>query len=139
MERAGRSLSASGAKREPSRDLRQLRRLAAFMAPYRLQVVAALIALVMAAGSLLSLGVGLRYVIDGGFVARREGALDHAVEAVLIVILVLAAATFLRSYMVTWLGERVVADLRRAVYARMLRLSPGLLRDRCAPARCCRG
>ena len=125
MERAGRSLSAIGAKREPSRDLGQLRRLAGFMAPYRLHVLGALVALVFAAGSLLSLGVGLRYVIDGGFVAGREGALRHAVEAVVIVILVLAAATYMRSYLVTWLGERVVADLRGAVCAKLLRLSPG--------------
>lgn len=89
MRAAGRPGAGSGTQREPSRDLRQLRRLAAFLAPYRLQVVTALAALVMAAVSLLSLGIGLRYVIDGGFVARREGAFDHAVEAVLIVILVL--------------------------------------------------
>lgn len=125
MRAAGRPGAGSGTQREPSRDLRQLRRLAAFLAPYRLQVVTALAALVMAAVSLLSLGIGLRYVIDGGFVARREGAFDHAVEAVLIVILVLATATFLRSYMVTWLGERIVADLRRAVFGKVLRLSPG--------------
>ena len=125
MRGAGRPGAGSGTQREPSRDLRQLRRLAAFLRPYRLQVVTALAALVMAAVSLLSLGIGLRYVIDGGFVARREGAFDHAVEAVLIVILVLATATFLRSYMVTWLGERIVADLRRAVFGKVLRLSPG--------------
>ncbi len=125
MERAGRSLAALGAKRESTRDLRQLRRLAAFMAPYRLHVAGAVVALVVAAASLLSLGVGLRYVIDGGFVAGREGALRHAVEAVVIVILALAAATYMRSYLVTWLGERVVADLRCAVYAKLLRMSPG--------------
>jgi ATP-binding cassette subfamily B protein len=125
MTGSARSLSASAAGREPSRDLRQLRRLAALLAPCRLQAGVALIALVLAAGSLLSLGIGLRYVIDGGFVARREGALAHAVEAVLIVILVLAAATFLRSYMVNWLGERAMADLRSAVYAKVMRLSPG--------------
>ncbi|HMR32167.1 MAG TPA: ABC transporter transmembrane domain-containing protein [Geminicoccaceae bacterium] len=125
MERGGRALSAIGAKREPSRDLGQLRRLAVFLAPYRLHVLGALIALVLAAASLLSLGIGLRYVIDGGFVAGREGALRHASEAVVLVILVLAAATYMRSYLVTWLGERVVADLRAAVYAKLLRLSPG--------------
>jgi ATP-binding cassette subfamily B protein len=88
-------------------------------------MLGAVSALVLAAAAVLSLGIGLRYVIDGGFVAGRSAALDHAVEAVLLVIAVLALATFLRSYLVAWLGERVVADLRRDVYAKVIRLSPG--------------
>jgi ATP-binding cassette subfamily B protein len=125
MEGAGRALSSAGAARPRGRDLRVLRRLGRWLVPYRARVLGALIALVLAAAAVLSLGIGLRYVIDGGFVAGREDALGHAVEAVLIVIAVLAVATYLRSYLVTWLGERVVADLRREVYARVIRLSPG--------------
>jgi ATP-binding cassette subfamily B protein len=105
--------------------LRHLRRLGARLRPYRLQVVGALVALTIAALAVLSMGVGLRFVIDGGFVEARPGALDHAIEAVLIVVLVLAAATFARSYLVSWLGERVVADLRRDVFGHVVRLSPG--------------
>jgi ATP-binding cassette subfamily B protein len=73
----------------------------------------------------LSLGIGLRYLIDGGFSAGRPEALDHAIEAVAVVIVVLAVATFLRSYLVTWLGERVVADIRQDVYRHVVHLSPG--------------
>ena len=78
---------------------------------------------------MLSLGIGLRYVIDGGFAAgQRRTRSTTPLKAVLIVILVLAAATFARSYLVTWLGERVVADLRRRVYAHVIRPVARLLR-----------
>jgi ATP-binding cassette subfamily B protein len=125
MARAARSLSKAGAERAPNRNLGQLRRLAAYLGRYRGHVAGALVALVLSSGAVLSLGVGLQHLIDGGFSAGRPQALDHAIEAVAIVILVLAFATFLRSYLVTWLGERVVADLRRDVYRHVVHLSPG--------------
>jgi ATP-binding cassette subfamily B protein len=111
--------------REGSRDLRQLRRLGRYLKPYRWRLAATLVALVLAASSVLVFGVGLRYLIDGAFGHARLGALDHALEAALIVIVVLALATFARAYLVTWLGERVIADLRRDVYDHVIGLSPG--------------
>ncbi|MEZ5905901.1 MAG: ABC transporter transmembrane domain-containing protein [Geminicoccaceae bacterium] len=111
--------------RARSRDFRQLRRLAAYLAPYRWRVAGALVALVVAAAAVLSLGIGLRYLIDSGFGAGRPQALDHALRASLIVILALAIATYLRSYLVTWLGERVVAELRAQVYRHIIRMPPG--------------
>jgi ATP-binding cassette, subfamily B, bacterial len=126
MEGASRSPSRTGSnQRERGRDLRVLRRLAAYLAPHRWKAAGALVALAFAAAAVLSLGVGLRHLVDSGFAEGRPEALDHALQAVLIVIAVLAAATFARSYLVTWLGERVVADLRRDVYAHVVRLSPG--------------
>jgi ATP-binding cassette subfamily B protein len=125
MAAARRTVQAVGDGREKGRDLKALRRLWHFMAPYRWRVVGALIALILAASSVLSLGVGLRYLIDHGFVGGRQQAMSHAVEAVLIVILVLAVSTFARSYLVTWLGERVVADVREALQRRLIRLEPG--------------
>ena len=125
MEESARTLARLGAKREGSRNLGQLRRLGAYLRPYRGHVVGALIALVLASAAVLSLGVGLRHLIDGGFSEGRPSALNHALLAVAIVIVILAVATYLRSYLVTWLGERVVADLRRDVYGHVLRLSPG--------------
>jgi ATP-binding cassette, subfamily B, bacterial len=125
MESAARKISQEGAGRPGSRDLRQLRRLAACLRPYRWQVAGALLALTLAAGSVLVFGIGIRYLIDGAFGAGHAGALDHALEASLIVVVVLAAATFTRSYLVAWLGERVVADLRRRVYDHVVGLSPG--------------
>ena len=111
--------------RVKSRDLRQLRRLAGYLAAYRLQVAGALLALVIAAAAVLSLGVGLRYLIDSGFAAERAEALDHALRASILVILSLAVATYLRSYLVAWLGERVVARIRSEVYSHIIRMPPG--------------
>ncbi|HEX5078192.1 MAG TPA: ABC transporter transmembrane domain-containing protein [Geminicoccaceae bacterium] len=124
---AGAARSTAGAQegRQGSRDLRQLRRLGRYLEPYRWRLAATLLALVLAASAVLVLGVGLRHLIDGAFAAGRSGALDHALKAALIVIVVLAAATFARAYLVTWLGERVVADLRRDVYDHVIGLSPG--------------
>ncbi len=123
-EGAGRATGNQGAARATSRDLRQLRRLAGYLAPYRGRVAATLVALAFAAASVLVFGVGLRYLIDGAFGAGRPSALNHGLKAALIVIVVLAAATFARAYLVAWLGERLVADLRAEVYAHVTGLSP---------------
>ena len=111
--------------RVKSRDLRQLRRLAGYLAAYRLQVLGALLALVIAAAAVLSFGIGLRYLIDSGFADQRSEALDHALRASIVVILALSVATYLRSYLVAWLGERVVAQIRSEVYSHVIRMPPG--------------
>jgi ATP-binding cassette subfamily B protein len=125
MDEAGNAPGQRAQKRASGRDLRQLRRLAGYLAPYRWRVVATLVALALAAAAVLVFGVGIRYLIDGGFAAGRPSALDHGLKASLIVVVVLAAATFARAYLVGWLGERLVADLRAQVYAHVTRLSPG--------------
>ena len=125
MEGAGRQLGRNGDDRGGSRNIRQLRELARYLRPYSGRVVLTLVALVFAAGAVLSLGIGLRYLVDGGIAAGHSEALAHALEAVLIVIAVLAVATFTRSYLVSWLGERVVADMRRDVYRHIIRMPPG--------------
>ena len=125
MAGAQRGLDTSGARRQGSRNFKQLRRLSAYLRPYRGQVVGTVAALIVAAFAVLSIGEGLRHLVDGGFVHGRPGALDHALEAVGLVILVLALATYFRSYLVTRLGERVVADLRKDVFGHVVRLSPG--------------
>ena len=116
--------SEAGRKRVSGRELRQLGRLAAYARPYRGHALGALLALVVAAAAVLSLGEGLRHLIDGGFGQGKPGALDHAIEAVGLVIVALAVATWFRAYLITWLGERIVADLRREVFAHLTALSP---------------
>ena len=125
MQHGSRSLAQLAEGRARGRDLRRLRALARYLAPYGWTIAATFVALVVAAASVLSLGIGLRFLIDGGFAGRRAEALDHALEAVLIVVVVLALATFFRSWLVTRLGERVVADLRRDLFAHVIRLEPG--------------
>ena len=110
---------------EPARgDIGSLRALVPWLAPYRLRIAGAGAALVVAAGSVLVLGQGLRGLIDRGFGAGDGALLDRALAGLFVIIALLALATFGRFYLVAWIGERVVADLRRAVFDRMLALSP---------------
>ena len=101
-----------------------LRRLLGFLLPYRWQVAAALVALIVAAGSVLALGQGLRFVIDSGFGSGNPAMLNTALAGVITVAVVLSVATFTRFYLMMSVGERVIADLRRAVFAHVLTLSP---------------
>lgn len=118
------SLPASETASRSKSNWKVLRELAPFMAPYRLAMAGAGVALLVAGGTVLSIVGGLRYVIDRGFVADNPAMLDHTLFELLIAIIVLAAATYSRYSLVTWLGERITADLRRAVYAHILKLSP---------------
>ncbi|MGI9490791.1 MAG: ABC transporter transmembrane domain-containing protein [Geminicoccaceae bacterium] len=117
-------MNKDGAKREGSKNLNALGRLSGYLRPYRLQLVLTLVALVVAAAAVLVFGAGFRYLIDGAFGAGHSEALDHALKAALIVVVVLAAATFARAFLVTWLGERLVADIRKDVYGHVVGLSP---------------
>ncbi len=101
-----------------------LRTLLQFLAPYRRRVLVAVIALVLAAGAMLAVGQGLRAVIDKGFSAGDPAWLDRTLATMGGLILVLAAATYLRFYNVSWLGERVTADIRRRVFDHLLCLPP---------------
>lgn len=104
--------------------LKVLRQLLPFLVPYKPAIIGAGVALLVAGMTVLSIVGGLRYVIDRGFVADNPAMLDHTLFVLLGAIVVLAAATFSRYSLVSWLGERITADLRRAVYAHILKLSP---------------
>ena len=96
-----------------------------FLRPYKWRILLAGIALVTTAGVSLSLGQGLRLLIDQGFVAGSSEALTQTLLLFLILVTLLALGTFLRFYLVSWLGERVSADLRKAVFRHLLQLHPG--------------
>jgi ATP-binding cassette subfamily B protein len=100
-------------------------RLARFIAPYRLKVAAALAALVVAAGCVLALGQGLKYVVDQGFGSANPELLNAALGAMIGVAALLSVATFARFYLMMTIGERVVTDLRRTVFNHILALEPG--------------
>jgi ATP-binding cassette subfamily B protein len=107
-----------------------LRRIFAFMRPYRLRMVGAMLSLMIAAGTVLALGQGLRRLVDDGFRSGDGALLDRAVLVLIAVVVLLAASTFLRFYLISWIGERVVADLRRAVFDRVIALSPAFFETR---------
>ena len=103
--------------------------LAPFLRRYRGRVIAALAALAISSGSVLLLGQGLRRLIDTGFATGGEARLDRAALAMAAVVAVLATATYARFSLVSWLGERVAADLRRAVFDHVLDLAPAWVED----------
>jgi ATP-binding cassette subfamily B protein len=84
----------------------------------------AAIALVVAAAAVLAVGQGLKGVVDRGFSAGDAHELDRTLALMLGVVVVMAAATYTRFYFVSWIGERVTADLRRAVFGHLLTLPP---------------
>lgn len=103
---------------------RLLLRLAGYLRPYKLRLLLAAVALLVAASSVLILGQGLRLVIDQGFVAADRATLGRVLAVLVVVVAVLAGASALRYYLVTWIGERLAANLRQAVYAHLLTLEP---------------
>jgi ATP-binding cassette subfamily B protein len=112
------------ARRAPDpRRARELRFLLGFAAPYRWRIAGAAVALTFAAGTVLAFGLGLRWLVDHGL---QHGAdrLDQALIGLTVIVAVLALATFWRAYLVSWIGERVAADLRRAVFDNVVRLDP---------------
>ena len=105
---------------------RQAIRLAArFVAPYRWQAMGALLALIVTAGITLSMGQGIKLMVDEGFVTRSPQLLNQSIGLFMMLILGLAVGTFMRFYLVSWIGERVVADLRKKVFDHLVDLHPG--------------
>ena len=98
--------------------------LLGFLTPYRLRVLLALLCLLLGSLSWLALGQGVRLLVDEGFVANNSTRLNQITLAILLLCVVAAAAVFCRFYLMTWLGERVSADIRNRVYHHMLKLSP---------------
>ncbi|MEB6590347.1 ABC transporter transmembrane domain-containing protein [Pseudomonas asiatica] len=100
-----------------------------FIRPYRRQVLLALLALVVTAAITLSMGQGIRLLVDQGFMTRSAHQLNQTIGLFLVLVLALAVGTFSRFYLVSWIGERCVADIRRAVFDHLISLHPGFFED----------
>jgi ATP-binding cassette subfamily B protein len=111
-------------QRPTSRNLRVLTHLLAFLRPYRAVLIAAAVALLIAAGAVLGFGVVLQRVVDQGLASGSDAALNQALALFLTVVTIMSASVAARVYLVTWIGERVVADIRKAVFAQVLKLEP---------------
>src|SRR5499425_806069 len=105
------------------RSVRPLMGLIPFVARYRGRATAALVALTVAAIATLAVPIAVRRMIDNGFDSTRAGLIDEYFGVMILVVAILAGASAMRYYLVTTLGERVVADLRDAVFARITTLS----------------
>ena len=117
----------AGAAAVPAGGLHRLRALSVllrFAAPYRRRMALFAFSLLIAAGCFLVIGQGLKQVVDRGFRGGDPQALNQALFFLLTVVVIMAAATWVRFYLISWLGERVIADIRREVFSHLLRLSP---------------
>ena len=113
------------AKRRPkTRSVRPLRTLVPFIAQYPSRVFAAFLALLTATAATLAMPIAVRFMIDNGFSSEDAASIDRYFLAMLGVAVVLGLASATRFYFVSWIGERVTADLRNAVYAHITTLSP---------------
>lgn len=108
-----------------SRQRQAIRLAAQFVAPYRWQAFGALLALIVTAGITLSMGQGIKLMVDQGFMTRSPHLLNQSISLFMLLILGLAVGTFTRFYLVSWIGERVVADLRKKVFDHLINLHPG--------------
>ncbi|MEM9530792.1 MAG: ABC transporter transmembrane domain-containing protein [Pseudomonadota bacterium] len=110
--------------REPSKNLAVLRQLWPYIQPYLRQAAFALLFLILGAATTLTLPVAVRQMIDLGFDPSQEATIARYFLLLLGVALAMGLFTSLRYYWVTWIGQRVVADLRRAVYRKVMAFSP---------------
>ena len=112
-------------QRAGTRNLKPLLLLLAYARPYWRRVVLAVVALLVAATSILAFGQVFRQVIDGGLNSGSAAGLDQALSLFLVVVVMFSLAVWTRSYLLNWLAERVIADVRVAVFERVLALDVG--------------
>jgi ATP-binding cassette subfamily B protein len=103
-----------------------------FVRPYRMRLVVAIIALIATATLTLSLGQGIKLMIDEGFSSQSTVGLANALSVVGLIIFALSMGAYFRFYMVSWLGERVVADIRKKLYRHLVSLPPSFFEDNLA-------
>ena len=106
-----------------------LRQLGRYLFVYKKELVAASIALTFTAAVTLSIGYGVRILIDDGFAAGSSDQLINATVFIIIIALLMSLGTFARFYLVSWLGERVSADIRKSVFNHLLTLHPSYFEE----------
>src|SRR5690349_22973243 len=124
-------MATNPASRPKGRSIRNLRMIWGFASRYPGRIAIASFALAVAAAATVSIPWGFKLVIDKGFSSGSGNA--HSIapwfETLLAVVAVMAVATAVRYFFVSWLGERTVADIRLAVHRNLLRLSPGFFEE----------
>ncbi|NNL95289.1 MAG: ABC transporter, partial [Xanthomonadales bacterium] len=114
----------NNSERPAASSLKPLRTLFPFLKPYKGTLVAALGALLVASAAVLAMPVALRYLIDNGFVANDVETVNRYFGWFFAAAVGFGAFGALRFFLVTWLGERVVADIRNAVYKKVIHMDP---------------
>lgn len=105
-------------------DIKSLRPLLSYLSPYRLGLLGVMIALLVTSASMLSIGKGLGFLIDSGLSKGDTSLLNLSLFIMLGIAALLAMGTYARYYLITYVGERVVADIRRDLFSHIVHLSP---------------
>ncbi len=111
-------------ERPKGESLRPLRAIVPFVRPYLGTLYLAFVALILASAAQLTLPIAIRYLIDAGLLAEDAASIDRYFLGLFAVAMAFGLFSAVRFYLVTWLGERVVADIRNAVYQHVVRLDP---------------
>lgn len=112
-------------ERAKSKNLKVLKKTFSYLKPYKLKLISAGFALIITAAITLGLGQGLRHLVDSGFSAKKESELAFAVMIIVFVGILLAVGTYIRHYLISWIGERVSSDIRMDVFGHIIYLHPG--------------
>jgi len=110
--------------RPKASSLKPLRALVPYIRPYKGTLILAMAALLLASAAQLTLPVAIRYLIDAGLLAEDASSIDKYFLGLFGVAMAFGLFSAFRFYLVTWLGERVVADIRDSVYRHIVRLDP---------------
>ena len=113
-----------GADRPKGSSLRPLRALVPYIRPYMGTLFLAIVALLLASAAQLTLPIAVRFLIDGGLLADDASNIDKYFLGLFAVAMAMGVFAAFRFYLVSWLGERVVADIRNSVYRHVVRLDP---------------
>jgi len=108
----------------PTAELNKLKPVMSYLAPYKLQMAGALIALIITSSSVLLMGRGIGYLLDKGLNNGNIATLNIAIIYIVLITILLATGTYMRFFLITYVGERVVADIRNALYSHITSLSP---------------
>jgi ATP-binding cassette subfamily B protein len=95
-----------------------------YLKPYKLMMLGVLISLIITSSCVLLVGESIKLFIDKGVAAQNPSYLDESLFMLIMIVLVLALFTFCRFFLVTYIGEKVVADIRKDIYRQILNLSP---------------
>lgn len=104
--------------------INSLSRLKRYLDRYKAMILGVLVSLIITSGSVLMVGEGIKLFIDDGVSARDAVVLDEALGFLLVIVIILSTFTFSRFFLVTYIGERVVADIRKDIFKKILQLSP---------------
>jgi ATP-binding cassette subfamily B protein len=110
-------------------NIARLAKISVYLRPHKLTILGIFLSLLITSSTVLLISKALQYFIDKGLVANDLANLDFALFILIMIIVTLALFTFVRFYLVTYLGERVIADIKSDIYNHILKLSPGFFEE----------